>query len=249
MLRIALSCTALLALLIPSAASAQPTVAKFTATFEAERVVEWDQPRGVSLIDCNGEHFLEAHGKDTWSLRTTKPQKVLVQAGFGGGLALWRFGTWSPMAASTQIGLEAKGPHTRSYSESEGTTGGWCRPGHNVDPQPETDCGTRLTEQLVRLSTIGGSLVWTRTDAPWTRREKLGFDSCTLVPPDGISESDFPVVPRKLAPRALFNRRKGKIVVRGSKTFGPTSTPVPNFGVQRTSTATVSWKLTLVRKK
>ena len=48
---------------------------------------------------------------------------------------------------------------------------------------------------------------------------------------------------------ALFNRRQKKIVVSGTKTFGPTAYPVPNLGVDRTSTATVTWKLTLVRKK
>ncbi len=248
MLRIAFLCAALAVLVVPSVASARPSVAKFTATFEAKRVVEWDQPRGVNLIDCKGEHFLETHGSETWELKTARPQKLLVQGGVARGMTLWRFGTWNQASLSPQTGLEVKGPRVRDLTTSSGTTGGWCLPGFTVDPQREDDCGTRLTEQVVHFSNMAGVALWTHTQAPWTRRENVGYDTCFLLPPDGVSEGEFPKLTKKLGAGTLFNRRQKKIVVSASKTFGPDAEPVPNYGVDRTRKATVTWKLTLVRK-
>ena len=245
---------ALLALvcLVPAGsafAAGAPKHAKFEATFEAERKIEWKQPRGVNLIDCKGEHFYEAGGSETWSMKTAKPQKVLVTGGIPGGMTLWTYGSWDWQKPTTQLGLEARGQITRDSSTSSGTTGGWCSPGFNGDPQVPDDCGTRLPTYHVRFSNLAGAVLWSHTTVPWMHREKLGFDDCVLVPPDDVSGGDFPTVPKKFGSAALFNRKQKKITITGSKTFGPTGTMVPNFGVERTSTATVTWKLTLVRKK
>jgi hypothetical protein len=248
MLRIALPGVLLVCALLPSAASAaRPTTAKFEATFEAKRVVTWDQPRGVTIVDCKGEHFHQEKGSETWEMRG-KPQKLLVQGGVGRGMTLWRFGTWNPSSVSGALGLEAKGPRVRGWTVSGGTTGGWCRPGLNVDAPPESDCGTRLSEQVVSFSHIGGTVLFNHGDAPWAQREKLGFDTCLLVTPDKVAETEFPKVGAQLPVKRLLGREK-KIVLTGSKDFGPTVTPVPNTSVNRTASASVSWKLTLVRKK
>ena len=240
-----------LAALLPSAASAapgEPKRAKFTATFSAERTVSWDQKRGVSLIDCMGSHFYEAGGSETWSMKTRKPQKVSVMGGLGKGIALWSFGTWDMSNPSGKIGLEAHGVRKREFRESIGTTGGWCKPGYNVVPQDEGDCGTRLPEYDIRISTLAGVLLWSNTSAQHMRREKLGFDKCVLVTPRDMGGDDFPKVTAKLPISQLFKKKRKTITLTGSKEYPAESTIVPNYGVPRTTQAKVSWKLVLKRK-
>jgi hypothetical protein len=241
------------AALLPGAASAAPgapKTAKFTATFTAERTVEWDQQRGVSLIDCMGSHFYEAEGSETWTIKTRKPQKVSIMGGggMGKGIALWFYGTWDTNRPMDQLGLEAHGVRKRDFRESAGTTGGWCKPGHNVVPQAKGDCGTRLPEYSVRISTIAGALLWSHLTAPHMRRERLGFDKCVLVTPKDMGGDDFPRVAAKLPNARIFNKKQKKITIKGEKTFPAESTVVPNYGVPRTTKATVSWKLVLKRK-
>ena len=82
------------------------------------------------------------------------------------------------------------------------------------------------------------------------QREKLGFDDCVLITPDDVSGGDFPAVPKKFASAALFNRKQKKIVDLGLEDLRPDRPPRSRTSASsRTSTATVTWKLTLVRKK
>lgn len=244
MLRTALISSLALACLSPSLASAAGMkTAKFEATFEATRVVEWNQPRGVGLVDCRGEHWSEARGSETWKLKTARPQTVTVRGGMMRGMALWTSGT------SRQPGLEVRGVRSRSHDASSGTSGGWCSPGLTVDPPRPGDCGTRLPTELVHLQHLNGELWFTHTTAPFMAREKLGYDDCLLITPTDVLSDEFPTAPRKVAEKALFGRRRTTLTISGSRTIGPESVPVVNIGVERTTSATVSWKLTLKRKR
>lgn len=250
MLRTALLTTAAAAALLAAApaSAAPPRVAKFEASFEAKRVVEWGHPRGVNLVDCKGEHFHEEKGSETWEMRTARPQRLLVQGGLR-GTTVWRFGTWDARSVTPDEGLVVKGPRTRDWSVSRGTSGGFCKWGYNVDPQPQNDCGTRLPEHVVRFHGQSGVVFWNHAQASWTRRESFGFERCLLMTPDGVPDHDFPTVTKKVAPAAFFDRTRKRIVIAGSESFGPTVEGVANLGVERTMTADVSWKLTLVRKR
>jgi hypothetical protein len=64
--------------LLVAAASATAATATFSASFEAERHAEWDQPRGVDVIDCHGQHYYAADGEDTATIKTRRPFKVTV---------------------------------------------------------------------------------------------------------------------------------------------------------------------------
>jgi hypothetical protein len=80
------------------------------------------------------------------------------------------------------------------------------------------------------------------------RNEKLDFYQCTLLVPRGMHQSSFPNLEAKFNQSDVFNRRKRKITISASKTYGPDVHPVPNFGVDRTISGSASWKLTLTRK-
>ena len=90
---------------------------------------------------------------------------------------------------------------------------------------------------------------WSAGFAPWMANERLHFYTCTLIPPTGMHSSSFPNLDAKFAQGDVFNRRKSKIVVGASKTYGPDVTPVANLGVNRTTSGSFSWKLTLNRTK
>lgn len=240
MLRIACTSALLIAVALPAAAPAK--VAKFDATFEASRTIEWNQPRGVSYKDCKGERWSEAYGSETWKLKTSKPQTLTIR-GTGGAQTLWQAGT------ATAPGLEAAGIRERRANLSSGTSGGWCSPGLTVDPPRPDDCGTRLPRELVHFTHLNGEVWFTHSTAPWMAREKTEYDSCLLHAPSAMSEVEFPVAETKVSTKLLFDRTKKSIVLSGAKSYGPESRPVSGFHVDRTTSATVSWKLTLKRKK
>lgn len=240
--RLLLPLTAALAL-VP-ATGAQAAKATFSAVFEAKRSVTWDQPRGVSQITCRGEHYYLANGGEEASIKT-KPFRVTVQ-GPGARTAFWNFHKFDPRKPTEQ-GVQGKGPHKRWLDDKVGTTGGWCG-GGGEDPRPERDCGTKLPTYLVTLSAHRGKMTWTASHAPWMRNEKLDFYQCTLLMPRGMHNSSFPNLEAKFNQSDVFNRRKRKITISASKKYGPDVTPVPNFGVDRTTSGSASWKLVLTRK-
>jgi hypothetical protein len=240
--RFLLPLVAALALVPASGASAAK--ATFTGTFTAERAVEWDQPRGVSVIACDGENWFRASGGETASVRT-RPFKVTVES--FGTLVHWSFGKQTITTDPRDNGIPAKGQHKRWYEPHSGTTGGWCG-GGSEHPRRPTDCGTQLPEFLLTFSAFKGRFSWATNPAPWMSREKLGFYQCPLNTPEGMHETLYPSLEAKYRQSDLFNRRKQTITIAASKTYGPTVVGVPNLGVNNTRTGTYSYKLTLTRK-
>jgi hypothetical protein len=71
----------------------------------------------------------------------------------------------------------------------------------------------------------------------------LEFYKCTLIAPAGLPVGSFPKLPAKVRAGDVFGRRK-TIEIGASKTYGPETQA---FG--RTASATVTWTLTLTRKR
>jgi hypothetical protein len=221
---------------------AVPGVTTFLATFEAERSVHWNQPRGVNLIDCHGQHYYGANGEDTTTIKTRRPFKVVVIR--VGPSASWQFGDL-PGRDPLAYGIEAHGVSTRSYTVHSGTTGGWCGAAQ-TDPQPATDCGTRLPDYQAVFSAGRRELTWSASFAQRTN-EKFDFYNCPLTVPNGMYAGSFPSLPGRIDRTALFSPRKRTVIIAARKDYGPTATGVPNLGVDRTASGSVSWKLTLTR--
>lgn len=59
----------------------------------------------------------------------------------------------------------------------------------------------------------------------------------------------FPTLPARVNRALLFSRSRRPIVIGASKSYGPTSTPLPNLGVDRASSGRVTWKLKLIRTR
>jgi hypothetical protein len=216
--------------------------ATFSATFEAERSVHWNQPRGVNLIDCHGQHYSAANGEDTTTIKTRRPFTVTVRR-FGRSVG-WQFGAL-PGADPLAYGIEAHGVSTRSFTVHSGTTGGWCGAAQ-TDPPPATDCGTRLPVYQTVFSAGPRELTWSASYAQHTH-EKFDFYNCSLTVPDGMYAGSFPSLPGRIDRSAVFNRRKRTLVISAAKNYGPTKTGVPNLGVDLTASGRVSWKLALTR--
>jgi hypothetical protein len=236
---------AVLLALLPATGAEATKKATFSAVFEAKRSVAWDQPRSVSQITCRGEHYYLASGGEEAELRT-KPFKVTAQR--LGNRTFWTFGKGPSVKRPTEYGVEAKGPHKRWFDDKSGTTGGWCGGGED-QARPERDCGTKLPTYLVTFHALGGSVSWAASHAPWMANERLHFYKCTLVPPTGMHTSSFPRLDAKVKQADVFARGKRTIVVSASKNYGPDVMPITNSGVNRTTSGTVSWKLTLRRSR
>src|SRR5262249_51736739 len=136
----------ILAVLIPLSAvapapSAAARTAKFSGSFEAVRSVEWNQPRGVNLIDCHGQHYYAASGEDRTTIKTRQPFRCGLPG--AGRAVFWQFGAPPSAHDPLDFGVEGHGVSTRSYTIRSGTTGGWCGTAE-TNPAPKTDCGTRL---------------------------------------------------------------------------------------------------------
>jgi hypothetical protein len=174
-------------------------------------------------------------------MKTRSPFKVTVTR--VGRSIFWQFGT--PQSDPRAYGIEAHSVSTRSFTPIGGTTGGWCG-GAQTEPQPKTDCGTRLPVYQVAFSGSPREVSWSASfaDRP---NEVFDFYNCNLIVPSGMAAGSFPTLPGKVNRAGLFDRSKRRIVISASKDYGPTSSPVPNFGVNVTAHGTVSWKLTLAR--
>jgi hypothetical protein len=234
------------AALVLAPAAGHAATARFTATLQAERTVAWDQPYGVGLKDCKGDHYVEQRGDETWQAKTRKPFKVVVKK--LPGVTFWQFGDGVAARDPRLLGVEAAGMVTRNWTYRSGTTGGWCG-GGSVDPPGERDCGTRLPTYLITLTGLGSSLEWSANPAPFTDHEKLSFYHCQLLGPSGVPVESVPRLPGKVPMAAVFNPKRKTIVVRVTKDYGPQSTPVANLGVDRTASAHMTWTLTLNRRK
>lgn len=232
-----------LAGLLTAAATSAAATMTFSGSFEAERSAHWDQPRGVNLIDCRGQHYLAANGEDKATIKTRRPFKVTVKQ--IGRNVFWQFGDPLNPRDPLAYGVEAHGVSTRSYTHISGATGGWCGSAE-TDPQPKNDCGTRLPVYQVVFSGSPREVTWSASFAH-RENERFDFYDCPLIVPSGMYEGSFPDLPGKVNRAALFNRSRRTLVIGASKPYGPDSTGVPNFGVTRTASGKVSWKLTLTR--
>jgi hypothetical protein len=234
---------ALVAAAAPAVAASAVKTATFWANFEAERSAHWDQPRGVNVIDCHGQHYYAANGEDKTTIKTRRPFKVIVTR-VGAG-ASWRFGELPNGSDPLAYGIEAYGVSTRSYTVQSGTTGGWCGSAQ-TDPPPATDCGTRLPAYQAVFSAGRRELTWSASFAARTH-ERFDFYNCPLTVPNGMYAGSFPSLPGRIDRTPVFSRRRRTLVISAAKDYGPTSTGVPNLGVDRTASGRVSWKLTLTR--
>jgi hypothetical protein len=226
---------------VATARATAPVTARFSGSFEAERVTTWDQPRGVNLIDCHGQHYYAASGEDRTSLKTRRSFAVTVTK-LGRNL-MWQFGEPPSGRDPLGYGVEAHGVSTRSQTVTSGSTGGWCGSAETTPP-PATDCGTRLPVYQTLFAVRGRELTWSASFAQ-TAHERYGFYNCPLITPAGMYADSFPTLPGRINTSVLFSGGKRAIEIAASKKYGPTSTPVPNFGVLRTAHGTVKWKLTL----
>jgi hypothetical protein len=231
------------AVIVLPASAAVAASATFSGRFEAERSVQWEQPRGVNLIDCHGQHYSASNGDDRTSIKTRSSFKV-VATGVG-RTVFWRFGSMPNAHDPLDYGVEAHGVSTRSYSVQAGTTGGWCGSAE-INPQPKNDCGTRLPVYQLAFSAGRGAVTWSASFAQ-RENERFDFYNCLLITPKGMYAGSFPTLPGKLPGAAVFNRRQRTIVVSAAKNYGPTATPSPNLGVDVTSHGRVTWRLTLTR--
>jgi hypothetical protein len=229
--------------LLIAAAGASAATATFSATFEAERSSRWDQPRGVDLTDCQGQHYCAANGEDKASIKTRRPFKITVTR-IGRGL-FWQFGDPTTGHDPLAYGIEAHGVSTRDLTVISGTTGGWCGAAQ-TNPTPENDCGTRLPVYEVAFSAGPREVAWSASFAP-RERERFDFYNCPLTVPDGMHVGSFPTLSAKVNRAALFSRGRRPIVVTASQDYGPTRSALSNLGVERTSRGHVSWTLKLIR--
>ena len=215
-------------------AAGHAATARFTATLEAERTVAWDQPYGVGLRDCKGDHYVEQHGDETWKLKS-KLFKLSIRK--LPGVTFWQAGT----------ALEANGIVTRGWAYRAGTTGGWCG-SESVEPPSEHDCVTRLPSYQLMLTALNSSVEWSATVAAWMNKEQLYYEHCQILVPPGLSDDSFPRLPGKAPAKALFNPKRKTIVIRASKDYGPESTPISELGVDVTTSGHMTWTLTLNRR-
>jgi len=242
MRRTLLLTTAVLAL---APAAGHAATARFTANFAAQSTVAWDQPYGVGLHDCKGDHYLEERGDQTWTVKSRKPFKVVVKK--LPGVTFWQFGDGGAVKDPRLLGIESAGMVTRNWTHRTGTSGGWCG-GGSVDPPLERDCGTRLPTYLVGFTGLGTSIDWSANGAPWTDKEKLSFYHCPLIVPTAMYAESPPRLTGKVSMKALFSPKRKTIVVKASQDYGPQSTPIANLGVDRTTSGHMAWTLTLNRR-
>jgi hypothetical protein len=233
------------AVLLPAAgadAAKRPRSVTFDATFEAQRTAEWDQPRVISHTNCQGGHYVEAGGKEDQRVRSSGSFKVHVTG--SRRAASFEFGR-RMVVDPRDAGVDAKGPHRREWTHRAGSTGGWCGGGEE-SPKLENDCGTQLPEYKVVFSAGRDVIDWTMSyrNLP---RERFGFYRCPLHTPLGLPAQGFPRLQGKVSLADLFDRRKRRVVVEASKSYGPTSQPLGNSGQRLTSSGRVTWKLTLTR--
>ena len=231
--------------LVP-ASGAEAAKATFSAVFEAERSVKWDRPRTVSSTDCNGDHYNLANGGEEVSL-TTKPFKVTVESGYKNLPARWTFHP-GKLKSKDQYGVEGNGPNKRWHYSRMGKTGGWCG-GEEIQPAPQSDCGTKIPSYVVAFHANKGLMSFSANHAPWMENEVLSFYKCHLQVPAGMHNGSFPRLEAKYSERDVFNRRKPRVEIGEEKAYGPDAVPIDNKGTKQTTSGDFKWKLVLTRKK
>jgi hypothetical protein len=222
-------------------AQAAPKPAKFTATFEAQRTVKWDEPRWQPPSQCDRVRYESGNGGETWKVKA-RATKVLLSRGYK-GVPTVRIGTWDEREPKLQVGLQASGIQSRTNDIFSGWNPGSCGGEPGTDPPRISDCGTRLPKHLVLLQFAARTLTPDVTDAP--DNLAAGFGKCALNQPKKISEA-WTRVPGKYSLSKLLKTRKA-ITIEGHDKWKDTGF-LPNGGLLNRS-AQVTWTLTLTPAK
>jgi hypothetical protein len=229
---------ALCACALVAAAPAQAAKPKkFTATFEAQRTVKWNEPRWQTVSQCDHVRYEYGEGGETWKVKS-RPTKILVSRGYK-GMPTIRIGTWNEREPTVQVGLDASGFQELKNDIFSGWNPGSCGGVPGTDPPRVTDCGTRLPKHIVLLQFAARTLTPDVTDA----RDNMapGFGKCALNQPGKIGEA-WTRVPGKYSLSKLLGARK-PVTISGKDKWNDKGF-LPNGG-QINRSAQVSWTLTL----
>jgi hypothetical protein len=215
--------------------------AKFTATFEAQRTVTWDEPRWMTISQCDHVRYEYGEGGETWKVKS-KATKVLVRRGYK-GVPMIRIGTWDERDPTVQVGLEASGFQSRTNDTFSGWNPGSCGGEPGTDPPRVTDCGTRLPKHHVILMFTARTLTPDVIDAP--DNMAAGYGKCPLNQPAKIREA-WTRVPGKYSLSKLLRARKA-VEITGKDKWSDKGF-VGNGGRVNRS-AHLNWTLTLTPAK
>jgi hypothetical protein len=236
LLPLAALCACALGAIAAPAQAAKP--AKFTATFEAQRTVKWNEPRWQPPSSCYRVHYEYGSGGETWKVKS-RPTKILVSRGYK-GVPMVRIGTWNEREPTVQIGLEASGIQSRANDVFSGWNPGSCGGVPGTDPPRVTDCGTRLPKHIVLPQFAARTLTPDVIDAPDNMAP--GFGKCALNQPGKIAEA-WTRVPGKYSLSKLLSARRKPVQITGKDKWNDKGF-LPNGGLLNRS-AQVSWTLTL----
>jgi hypothetical protein len=219
-----------------------PPGAKFTATFEGERTIDYDIPRFEYPGGCGALDYTYGSGHESWKVKA-KPFKVLA-VGSGSIVAL-KFGTWNPKEPTKDIGLPASGIRERRSDVFRGGSGGWCGPSWTSLPAA-TDCGTRIPKHTVIFTVAGKTATAEVVDAP--DNQALGFGQCPLYHSPKIDDGSWGRATAKIKPGTKDARILGRgkaLTYHFNESYPDTGTISPGGAVAEN--AVMDWTLTLTR--
>lgn len=245
---------ALPALALPAAAPAAGLhEARYTATFTGTVHTVWNVPRTQAARDCYRTTFYEGHGEETWNVRSTGVNKVLLTS--NGVATQFHFGNWSATGDhdSTRDGLAGKGEVTRTRTDTTTYENGSCGVLQEPwqDPPPAKDCGTRLVNYDIQLAAFGKAATEITPDVLTSGngvREKLGFDNCGLTTPSNVLAGSWPAATGRLKAKGKpvkgWFGRNAVLTATGKEQWDAKEAV---GGGDRTATTTIEWKLTFKR--
>jgi hypothetical protein len=221
-----------------------PPGAKFIATFEGERTIDYDIPRFEYPAGCGAVNYTYGNGHESWKVQA-KPFKV--HAVGSGSVATLRFGTWNPREAAPDVGLPASGFRERRSDVFRGGSGGWCGTSWTSLPAA-TDCGTRIPKHTVVFTVAGQKATAEVIDAP--DNQALGFGQCALFHSPKIDDGAWGRATAKVKPGTkdarIFGHGK-QLTYRFHESYPDTGTVAPGGAVSEN--AVMDWTLTLTRVK
>jgi hypothetical protein len=254
---------AVVAAALAAAAPAQASrfdlrLARFTAQFEGQRTVKWNEPRWepTSSNTCYEQHYIYASGEESWKVKS-KPAKLMFVQTPGSKHVLIHAGTWDPNEFAADNAFDrAAGIITRSASRISGWQPGPCGGEPGLDPARNQKCGSRLPTHEIDLDIDKGKLIPAVGTDTSTARGIAPFTDCEiqlprLKPPDATQLPEYSWPTKEIAGRVsiaeLFGKHK-TVTITGGRPWND----VLEFydGKNKVSTsATFTWKLTLTRAK
>jgi hypothetical protein len=234
--------------------------ARFTAQFEGQRSVKWNEPRHqFGADDCYHRSYTYGSGDETWKLKS-KPAKLMFAQSPQSKLVVVHNGTWDPYAFADEHSFDrVPGIISRSANRVSGWDPGPCGGDPGLDPARDMKCGSRLPTQAIELDVDKGKLIPSLSIDGSTAHAIAPYTDCEiqlprLKPPDAtlLPEVGWPTkeIAGRFSAAALFGSRK-TVTITGAKTWNdvlPANGAGTNGGTVTTSTA-ITWKLTLKRAK